>query len=364
MFRRKQDELHITISNRTIVRIIMFGIATYAGFRFFNSVRHPLTIIFISFFLALALNPAVSFVTRKLKSKSRMRGTATAYIVVMSLLIAFFATVIPPIVNQSSDFIQEVPSKIKNLETQDSSLGRFVRKYELSQQLNNVADEWANNLGDTTGPVLTTANRILGVVVSFIAILVLTFMMLVEGPMWIDRFLSQLPAQRQKRVRSLMIRMYSMVTGFVNAQVIIAFIAGCFAIIALTIASSVYNVSINPVALGALVAVFAIIPTIGNILGALVVSLACLFTSAPLAITMLIYFIVYQQIENATVQPYIQSRSNDLTPMLVFIAALIGIGFGGLLGGFIAIPAAGCIKILVDDYLDDRIFNNSKADNN
>lgn len=361
MFRRRQDELHITISNRTILRIIAFGVGTFAVFKFFDSIRHPLTLIFISFFLAMALNPAVSFVTRKLKSKSRIRGTATAYIVVMSLLIAFFATVVPPIVRQSTDFVKDVPSKITNLETQDSTLGRLVRKYDLSEQLNNLADEVANNIGNTNGPVLTTANKILGVLVSFITVLVLTFMMLVEGPMWVDRFVSNLPKQRQQRVRSLMSRMYGMVTGFVNAQVIIAFIAGCFAIIALTIASSIFNVSINPVALGAIVAVFGIIPTIGNILAAVVVSLACLFTSAPLAVTMLIYFVVYQQIENATVQPYIQSRNNDLTPMLTFIAAIVGIGFGGLLGGFIAIPAAGCIKILVDDYLDDRSFNNSSA---
>ncbi len=354
MFRRPQQELQITISNRTILRIIAFGVATYAVFSFFDSIRHPLTLIFISFFLALALNPAVSFVTRKLKSKSRIRGTAAAYIVVMSLLIGFVALVVPPIVKQSSSFVRDVPNKITNLETQDSALGRFVRKYDLSKQLNKVADEWASNLGNTSGPVLSTANRVLSVVVSFITVLVLTFMMLVEGPAWVSRFILQLPKPRQKNTKHLMMRMYGMVTSFVNAQVLIALIAGCFAIIALSIASNIFNVSINPIALGAIVIVFGIIPTIGNIIAAVVVCLACLFTSGPLAIAMLIYFIIYQQIENATVQPYIQSRSNDLSPMLIFIAAIVGIGFGGLLGGFIAIPAAGCIKILVDNYLDDK----------
>jgi predicted PurR-regulated permease PerM len=85
-----------------------------------------------------------------------------------------------------------------------------------------------------------------------------------------------------------------------------------------------------------------------------------MFSSVPLAITMLVYFIVYQQIENVTIQPYFQSRKNDLSPMLVFIAALLGIGFGGLLGGFVAIPVAGCIKILLEDWLEDR-KNGAKA---
>ena len=204
-----------------------------------------------------------------------------------------------------------------------------------------------------------SAKSVLTTFVSIITVLVLTFMMLVEGPEWVGRFIETLPDHRQKRVKNLLHSMYVLVTRFVNAQVIVAVIAGLFAAVALTIASHVFGVSVNPIALACLVVLFGIIPTIGNILAAVLVSVICLFTSAPLALTMLIYFIVYQQIENITIQPYVQSRNNDLTPMLVFIAALLGIGFGGLLGGFVAIPAAGCIKILVTDWLDDRKFNAS-----
>lgn len=361
MFGRGNNEIHITVSNRTIVRVIAFGIVTYAGFRFFDNIRHPLTLIFVSFFLAMALNPAVTYITKKLKSKSRMRATAVSYLVVMSVLISFFLLVVPPIVKQSGDFIRELPSTIRNLETQDSALGRLVRKYNLEEQLGNVANDFASNIGDSNGAVLTTANRILSTVVSIITVLVLTFMMLVEGPEWIERLLRTLPKNRKEHVAHTLHRMYILVTKFVNAQVIVALIAGVFAMIALTIASKVYGVSINPVALAGLVTLFGIIPTIGNILAAITVAIVCLFTSLPLALTMLVYFIIYQQVENVTIQPYIQSRNNDLTPMLVFIAALLGIGFGGLLGGFIAIPAAGCIKILVEDYLDDKQINGSRG---
>ena len=359
MFNRKKDEIHITVSNRTLVRIILFGVGTLAAFRFFDNIRHPLILIFISFFLAMALNPAVSFVTRKLKSRSRVGGTAVAYIAVLAVLITFFTLIVPPLVSQTTDFVRGVPNTIKNLETQDSSVGRFVRKYNLDEQLTKVANDFGKNVVKTDGPVLSTARSILTIIVSAITVLVLTFMMLVEGPDWVARFLDTLPPNRKTRVRSLLHSMYELVTRFVNAQVFVALIAGTFAAVALTIASHVYGVSINPIALAGLVALFGIIPTIGNILAAVIVSLICLFTSAPLAITMLIYFIIYQQIENITIQPYVQSRNNDLTPMLVFLAALLGIGFGGLLGGFVAIPAAGCIKILLSDYLDDHSFNGS-----
>jgi predicted PurR-regulated permease PerM len=98
--------------------------------------------------------------------------------------------------------------------------------------------------------------------------------------------------------------------------------------------------------------VFGLIPLFGNPLAAILVILACLINSVTLGIIMLVYFIVYFFIENHTFQPYIQSRLNDLTPLTVFIAAILGVGFGGLLGAIIAIPTASAAKILVEDYFE------------
>jgi predicted PurR-regulated permease PerM len=145
-----------------------------------------------------------------------------------------------------------------------------------------------------------------------------------------------------------------MVTGFVNGQLILAIIASMFAFFALLISSTLFDVSINAVALAGIVAIFGLIPLIGNPLAATIVIIACLFNSVGLALVMLIYFIVYSQIENVTLQPYIQSKANDLTPLVVFVSALIGIGFGGILGALVAVPIAGCIKILVEDYFANR----------
>jgi len=97
-----------------------------------------------------------------------------------------------------------------------------------------------------------------------------------------------------------------------------------------------------------------LIPMIGNTIGGILVVLACLFVSTPLAIIMAIFFVLYQQIENVSLQPYIQAKYNELTPLLVFVAALIGISYAGFLGALIAIPVAGCAKILFLDYLERK----------
>jgi predicted PurR-regulated permease PerM len=66
------------------------------------------------------------------------------------------------------------------------------------------------------------------------------------------------------------------------------------------------------------------------------------------------YFLIYQQVENNVIQPTVQSRSVELSALMVFIAAIAGIMLLGLVGGILAIPFAGCVRVLVLDYIDHR----------
>jgi len=350
-----KPKVELTVSNRTIVRVILWIVGFVILFKFIGRVEHILTLIAISAFLALALNPVVSWLTHKLKSKSRARATAGAYLIVVTFIVLFLALVIPPLARQSSDFIRNVPNTINDFKTQDSTLARTARKYKIDEQLDKFSTEFASKIGDFNGPIFSTANRVIASLLSVLTVFVMTFMMLVEGPLWLDRLWSLHPDNsKEKHRREIATKMYRTVTAYVNGQLIMATIAGTFALVALLISSTLLNVSINAVALAGIVAVFGIIPMIGNPLAAVVVVLACAFASLPLAIIMAIYFLVYFQIENVTLQPYIQSRQSELTPLIVFVSALIGIGFAGILGAFVAIPAAGCIKILVEDYAQHR----------
>jgi predicted PurR-regulated permease PerM len=67
-----------------------------------------------------------------------------------------------------------------------------------------------------------------------------------------------------------------------------------------------------------------------------------------------IILLVYLELASVTIQPYVQSKYNELSPMLVLIAALIGISAGGILGAFVAIPIAGCLKVALKEYLSQR----------
>lgn len=350
------NKTEITISNRTVVRVIVIVLLAGLFLQFIGNILQPLTLIFISFFLALALNPTVSWISNRLKIRSRAGATAFAYIMVIGVLAGFLILVIPSLVSQTKSFIADAPNTVNNFKNQDSGIADLARRYKVDVQLEKAAHDVSNRVTDVPGTVISTSKRIGSTFISVLSVVVLTFMMLVEGPAWIERYWSVISVKRRVHQKKLAHRMYRAVTAFVNGQVILAAIAGSFSLVALLVASTALNVSINPVALAGIVALFGIIPMIGNPISSALVILACLLSSTSLALVMLIYFAVYYQIENITLQPYIQSRRNELSPLIVFMAAIIGIvGFHGILGAFIAIPAASCIKILVDDHFKNKI---------
>lgn len=355
----KQKPVEITIANRTIIRVVLILVATFLGLRFILNVSHVLSLIFFAFFLSMALNPAVGWISRHLRIKSRAGATGIAYIVVLTVVIGLFSMIIPPLVSQTSDFVTSLPETIKSVNDQDSAVGRLVQKYQLQDSVDKIASDMSDRLKNLPEPVLSTAGRIGSTVTSTVAVLVLTFMMIVEGPMWLARFWALQPKARREHGQKLAARMYGVITGYVNGQVLIALIAASFALVAMLIASNIFGVSINAVGLAGIIALTGLIPMIGNTIGAAIVMVVCALSSLPLAIVMGIFFLLYQQIENVTIQPYIQSKKNELTPLLVFIAAMLGVGLGGLIGAFVAIPLAGCIRILLNDYYKTRVAQNA-----
>jgi len=347
-------KITVNITNKTFLRAILWVFVTILIYKFIGRISGVLTLIFVAFFLALALNPIVSWVRTRLGIRSRAWATAVSYLLVVIFLTVFFLLVTPPLIRQTRDFIRQVPQTVENFQSQNSSAARFVRKYSLDKKLSQSAHDFASHYSNFGGTILDTGKRLIEVVVSSLAVIVMTFMMLVEGPKWLDLYFGTMPQIKRQHQRVLAYRMYKAVSGFVNGQIILAFLAGIFAFLALVIASSILDVHTNAAALAGIVAVFGIIPLFGNLIAATIVVIFSLLNSVSLALVMLVYFVFYFLLESHTLQPYLQSKLSELTPLMVFIAALIGVAFAGILGALVAIPAAAIIKILAEDYFERR----------
>lgn len=358
---KKPELVEITISNRTVLRVIALALLTVVALNFVSSVGYILRLILIAAFLAIVLNPIVGWVARNLKVKSRIGATAFAYLAVVIIIGTFLASVMPPLVRQTVSFVRDAPHTIEELKTGDTAVSRFVQRNNLEAQIDGFSDNIRDVTGGLQKPAVSTAGRVGGALISIITVLVLTFMLLAEGPSWLRKYWSLLTPAKRAHHQKLAGGMYRMVTGFAIGQLLLAVIGASFAFIVLVITSTLLNVSVNALALAGVLVFTGLIPMIGNTLGGVTVVLSCVFVSLPLAVIMATFFIVYQQIENITLQPHIQAKYNELTPLLVFVAALLGIGAAGFIGALVAIPVAGCIKILVQDYFDRNHNHLKKA---
>ena len=340
----------------TVVKVTLVVMAVLLAFDFLADLKQVLTLIVVAAFLAVALNPVVSKVTHHLPSKNRMLATGIAFSLVVTIIIAFLALTVPPIARQVSQFANELPETVENFKAQDNFAANLVNRYNLDTEISEAAKDIGSRVAGIDGGLSNTVNKVTSTIFSVVAVLIMTFMMVVEGPRMIQQAMALSdPAKLAKR-RRLLKQMYEVVVGYVNGQLVIAMIAAAVSLVAMVILGVP-----NSLAMAGIVGLFGMIPLIGATLAAVIVVLSTMLVSVKLAIIMAVFFLVYQQIENATIQPYIQGRRSSLSVLTVFISALVGASIAGLFGAFLAIPLAGCLKILADDYLKTRGVSHRQA---
>src|SRR6188472_3465220 len=108
------EKTKIELDTVSLIKAIAIVIGALLLLSFIKVISHALILIFIAAFLAMALNPAVSFIASRLKSRSRVLATGIAYVLVSVFLIGFFALVIPPLFRQTVDYIKDVPATIQS----------------------------------------------------------------------------------------------------------------------------------------------------------------------------------------------------------------------------------------------------------
>lgn len=344
-----KNQVELTISNRTVVRVLLLVVATMIGIAAVQKASHALLLIFTAFFLALALNAPVHWLAQRIPGKrkgSRSIATGVSFLIVILLLAGFLASIVPPLYRQTSNFISSAPKLVEQVKDEDSEIGKLVQKYNLESEIDDFSKEASEKLKGASGAAVSTVSTVGSSIFTVLTVLVLTIMMLTEGPRWMRLFRDMVPDGHRDRAEKIAGDMYKVVKGYVNGQVVLAALAAIFIFPVMFILKIDY-----PVALMVIVFICGLIPMVGHTIGAVIVSIVALFTSPLAAIILLAYYFLYQQIENYLVQPRIQANSTNMSPLLVFASVIIGVNFGGIFGGLVAIPIAGCIRIVVLDYL-------------
>lgn len=353
-------KVKIQIDTHTFIRFLL-ATALFIGAMFvFWRLLPVLLIIAVSFFLAIALNTPVSKLARYIPGHSRILATVLAYIVVLAVVGSFLFLAVPPVIRQTNIFLNELPGYIEEVGSQRSFASHVVNQYHLKDVVDQFVSGVQHQAGDIArgvgSNVVAGVTQFINGLVTMLTVLVLTFMMLIEGPKWITRLWSLYHDKALlERHQKLLHRMYQVVVSYVNGQVLVAAISALTTAATLIVLTNFFKVpyqAILPLSLAVLIT--ALIPMIGTTLGALIVTIVLLFNDLGAALIFTLYFLIYQQIENNVIQPTVQSRTVELTALTVLISVIIGVVLIGPAGGFLAVPVAGCIRVLLLDYLEHR----------
>ena len=343
------EERVVYVRPRTILIVLGIFIVAAALFTFLYLAWHVITWILIALFLALALNPAVEFFERH----GLRRGLASAVVFLLALgaFAGLASLLIPPLVEQVTDFIDAVPGFIDDITAGRGPFGFLQEDYQIVDKVEEaIQTRGAGEVLGLTAAGIAVAQGVITGVIGAVAIAFITFFMLLEGPRLVERFLGFLPESTRPRWERVGRDIYRTVGGYVTGNLLISLIAGIASAVVLFALGSDYAV-----ALAVLVAALDLVPLAGATLAAIIVStVAFIELGWVRGVIIIVFFVVYQQLENHVLQPVIYGRTVQLSPLVVLVAVLIGAELVGILGALAAIPVAGIVSAIARELLRYR----------
>ncbi|HEX4818219.1 MAG TPA: AI-2E family transporter [Nonomuraea sp.] len=300
----------------------------------------------MAWFLSLAMEPAVRRLSRR-----RRRGTAALLVITMFVLAAVIFLVL-----FGNLFLQQIALLLRALPGVIGSVvdwlnARLGTKYQASDVLASIdltPQQAAKYAQGVLGGVLGLVGTVTGAVFGAFSLLLLTFYISADGPrlrLWIAQLLPG-------RVRQVFISVWdeSLVKtgGYVSARLILAAISSTMsAVVFLAIGLPSW------LALAVWTGVVAqFVPTIGTYISIALPVVVGLASPQPwLGLAALGWGVLYQQVENLTLEPRISARSVDIHPGVSFAAVMLGASLFGPMGALLAIPVVAMLLSLVDTFV-------------
>src|SRR5918995_258002 len=341
---------------RTVAIALLTAAVVLGAFFLLWKVRTFIGWFVIALFLAAVLNPAVNWLQRRHRLMKRPLAIGLTYLGVLVALLLVVGIFVPVLTDQINGFIKfvttaanapEGPTEyIKGL-AKDNGLGGLFQRFsdqldELRKQLRGVLQ----NLLSASGQI---AISLAGALAALATVLTLTFFLLLGSERYVNAGVGLFPERHQPLVRRILGQSAGAISGYITGNLAISVICGVTTFIVLLILGMPYAA---PLAL--LVAVLDLIPLVGATLGGALLVIVGLFVEPWKAVVLLVFVLVYQQVESNLLQPLVYSQAVQLNGLVILIALLVGGQLLGIPGALLAIPVAEIIRILITEIRDYR----------
>lgn len=340
-------------SPRSLIRYGLVGFAiTLIVLWTLYLVRGPILLIYVCALFAAGLTPLVRWIERQrfLTVGKRRVPKPLAILVIYATVIGTITgigfVVVPQMVEQSQQFVKELPELIDRGQQQLTKWGLISPGTSFKELL----QQSPIGGGDAVSMVLNTVWGFVGGLFGLITILLLTFYMLVESQSIFDFFVRLFPRDRRRKVAEVSELVTVKVSAWLGGQIFLGFVIGATTAIGLGLMGVPYFFVLALIA-----GVGEMIPMVGPLISAVPAILVAFTVSPGLALGVAVFFLVQQQLENAVLVPKLMGETVGLNAVTVISALVIGSELLGFSGALLAVPTAAIIQVLFEElYLAEK----------
>ncbi len=306
-------------------------------------VRNALLVIYVSTVFAVVLYPAVEWIcAHSIAGRHPSRGVAILLVVLLVLVILTLLIVFafPPVLRDLQELATQLPEKLKELAERIKTVPFFG---------NLDFGAMDRYMGSLAGGIALAIRALSQALLSVITAAILSAYLVLDAKNVLKWTLSLYPEPGRERLRATLLRAGRTMRRWMVGQALLMLILGSASIVTFGLLGIRYFYL-----LGIFAGVANIIPLLGPLLTVIVASLIAAMDSSLKVLGVLIFYFIYQQVENAYLAPKIMESQVGLPATAVLVALLIGAELAGIAGALVAVPSAVLIATLLDEYVVKR----------
>ncbi|MEU3370521.1 AI-2E family transporter [Streptomyces sp. NPDC006660] len=304
-----------------------------------------LTLLLLSVFIALALEPVVAWLTRH--RVRRGWAVLVVLVVILALFAGFLALVVPPVTDEVNALVKAVPGWLREVHDHNSALGKFEDRYHVVDKIKQQFS--SGGAAGLAGGLLGAGRVVVGAVTSAVVVIVVTVYVMAFLPS-LKRFcLRFVAATERPHTREVTDEILNRVGRYMLGNVLTSVIAGLATFLWCVVTGVPY-----PAALGVFIALMDLIPIVGTTIGGFVVSLVALSVSLPVALATAGFYVAFRVAEDYLIVPRVMRFAVDVHPLVTVVGVLFGGALLGIVGALVAIPVAVAIGLILDEHVFSR----------
>ena len=338
-----------SVNRRFIQRSVITVLALFIVYQLvewaFAKSKDFLFLLLLAWLLGIAISPVVEILTKR----GMKRGLSTFVVLLglVALIAAFIASFGQLLGSQLASLITQFPTLIQGFVGWiNTSFNLQIDATSLEQSLNISNSQIANFAQDVAGGIFGVVSSIFGLIFNIFTLLLFAFYFAADAPKIKRTIGSWLPSKQQVIFTTVWQVATDKTGGFVISRVILAALNSLFTSVFLLFLDVPYWLPLG--LFTGLVSQF--VPTVGTYIGGVIPAIVAVVNDPKDGLFVVIFVLIYQQIENYLFTPRISSWTMDIHPAVAFASVIVFAGFFGAIGALIGIPIAAAIISIVQTY--------------